>query len=89
VALAVCLPVMAGARRALPRLGSRLPLALIGALLFPIPLIGIPLLQPDPWIFVHPRLSLLLWMSIPYVIAGAVLGWLVSQRPAQPARVAS
>jgi hypothetical protein len=88
-AFAVYLPVMAGARRALPRLGSRLPLALIGALLFPIPLIGIPLLQPDPWIFVHPRLSLLLWMSIPYVIAGAVLGWLVSQRPAQPARVAS
>jgi hypothetical protein len=88
-AFAVYLPVMAGARRAIPRLGSRLPLALIGALLFPIPLIGIPLLQPDPWIFVLPRLSLLLWMSIPYVLAGAMLGWLLAGRPGQSAHAAS
>ncbi len=90
-AFAVYLPVMAVARRAIPRLGSRLPLAVIGALLFPIPLIGIPLLQPppSPWYFVLPRLSLLLWMSIPYVIAGAVLGWLVAGRPRDSARATS
>lgn len=86
-AFAVYLPVMIGARRVLPRLGARLPLAAIGAALFPIPLLGIPLLQPppSPWHFALPPPGMLLWMSFPYVIAGAVLGWLLAERPHQSA----
>ncbi len=91
-AIAVYLPVMIGARRALPRLATRLPLAIIGAVLFPIPLLGIPLLQPDspwPWHFYLPSPGVLLWMSFPYVVAGAVLGWLLAGRRHQSAGAAS
>jgi hypothetical protein len=90
-ALAVYLPVMAGARRALPRLDSRVSLAVIGAALFPIPLLGIPLLQPHPafpWSYLQ-QPALMLWTSVPYVLAGAVLGWLVAERPRESARATS
>lgn len=90
-ALAVYLPVLTGARRALPRLAGRVSLAVIGAALFPIPLFGIPLLQPHPafpWSYLQ-RPALMLWTSLPYVFAGAVLGWLVAQRPRESARASS
>ncbi len=91
IALVVYLPVMAGARRAAPRLGARLPLAAIGAALFPIPLIAVPLLQPDPafpWVYFQVPSLLLTWAG-PYIAGGAVLGWLVAERSRQPAAAAS
>jgi hypothetical protein len=87
-AFAVYLPVMAGARRALPRLSGKIPLAVIGAALFPLPLFGIPLLQPHPafpWSYLQSPV-LMLWTSVPYVLAGAVLGWLLAGRPRESAR---
>ncbi len=88
-ALAVYLPVISRMRRALPQVRARLPIAAVGAALFPIPLLGVPILHdslpiawpPSPWHFALPPAGLLPWMSIPYVVAGAVRGWMVADRP--------
>ena len=91
-ALAVYLPVMVAARRVAPRLAARLPLAILGGLLFPVPFLGIPLLQGSP--YAVGRLGLynpltLLWSSSTYIVAGAVMGWLLAERPRESAGAAS
>ena len=87
-ALAVYLPVMVVAGRVAPRLAARLPLAVLGGLLFPVPFLGIPLLQGSAYNV--GRLGLynpltLLWWSSSYILAGAVMGWLLAVRPHQSA----
>ena len=91
-ALAVYLPVMVVAGRVAPRLAARLPLAVLGGLLFPVPFLGIPLLQGSTYDL--GRLGLynpltLLWWSCSYIAAGGVMGWLLAERPRESAGATS
>lgn len=84
VSAAVYLPVLLGARRVVRDPRARLLLAILGAVLFPILLLGFPLLQGrlgSTWLFLLGNPGTLVLVSMPYVLAGATLGWLVAERP--------
>jgi hypothetical protein len=87
VSVAVYLPVLLGARRLIGGLRARPLLAILGAVLFPIPLLAFPLLQGrlgSTWLFLLHNPGTLLRVSLPYVLAGAVLGWLLAEPRAAP-----
>jgi hypothetical protein len=80
VSTGIYLPILTSTRRVVQR-RSRVTLAILGASLFPIPMLAVPLLQGrlevaaqmwsrDP--------VALLSVSLPYVPAGAMLGWLTA-----------
>jgi hypothetical protein len=80
VSTGIYLPILTSTRRVLPR-RSRVPLAILGASLFPVPMLAFPLLRGgleaaaqmlsrDP--------IALLFVALPYVLAGALLGWLTA-----------
>jgi hypothetical protein len=80
VSTGLYLPILTSTRRVLPR-RSRVLLAILGASLFPIPMLAFPLLRGgleaaarvlsrDP--------VALLSVALPYVLAGAMLGWLTA-----------
>jgi hypothetical protein len=75
------LPIILAARRIIQ---YRLPVAMIGAILFPIPLMGIEFLQGrGPW-YARILLQLPVWdfmvVALPYLLGGVVLGWLLGKR---------
>jgi hypothetical protein len=74
------LPVLLAAHRIIQR---RLPVAMIGAVLFPVPLMGIPFLQGRGALYASILLQLPVWefvaMALPYLLGGVVLGWLLSE----------
>ena len=90
VAVTVHLPVLLAAQRRIGASSTRPPLALLGALLFPIPLLGFQLFQghlisSSRFLAAHP--GTLALVALPYVIAGAVLGWLLAERRPSPGEV--
>lgn len=83
VGLVVYVPVLLGARRLVPH---RVMLALIGALLCPVPVLAFPALQGrfhTVWAYWLATPSSLMWSALPYLVGGAVLGWLLSARSRQ------
>ena len=80
VALVIYLPVLVLSRRALHR-RSRAPLAVVGAFLFPIPMLAFPLLQGRldaiTRLLLHDPVALAS-AAFPYLLAGALLGWLIA-----------
>jgi hypothetical protein len=80
VAVLIYLPILGSSRRVLhPR--SRAPLAVLGAFLFPIPMLALPLLQGrlEPMVRLFLRDPIVLAAAaIPYLVAGAMLGWLIA-----------
>lgn len=88
VSAAVYLPLLLGVKRVIH---MRPALALVGAMLFPIPLLTFPLLQgrlASMWTYWAQNPSILLWGSLPYVVAGAMLGWLLAGPPRRMLREA-
>jgi hypothetical protein len=91
----VYLPVLVGAQRVVSVRLRRPVLAMLGALLFPVPLLALPLLQgrlDSTLRFLAGDPGTLMFVSLPYVLSGAVLGWLLAQsreREAHPAVIAS
>ena len=86
VSIAIYLPVLLTTGRALGTFRTRLPLAFVGAMLFPIPLLVFPFLQGrlgSTWLFLAQNPGTILWVSLPYVVAGAVLGWWMAERSRQ------
>jgi hypothetical protein len=86
----IYLPVLLAARRIIQ---YRLPIAMIGAIMFPIPLMGIPFLQGrGPW-YARILLQLPVWefiaMALPYLLCGVVLGWLLGKRHHEQAQAYS
>jgi len=80
VCLLVHVPILVGARHLMPQ---RVSLTLIGALLCPIPLLAFPALQGRPltlWTYWLQHPTSLVWGALPYLVGGAVLGWLVATR---------
>lgn len=80
VSLVVYVPILLGARRLVPQ---RVMLALIGALLCPIPVLAFPALQGRfhaVWAYWLATPSSLVWSAFPYAVGGAVLGWLLAAR---------
>jgi hypothetical protein len=56
--------------------------ALLGGLLFPVPLLAFPLLQgrfDSAWTVWSRTPSALAWSAVPYLVAGALLGWLLAE----------
>ena len=83
VAVTVHLPVLLAAQRRIGASSTRPSLALLGALLFPVPLLGFQLFQGhliSSWRFFAAHPGTLALVALPYVIAGAVLGWLLAER---------
>jgi hypothetical protein len=80
VSVAIYLPILGSARLVFHQ-WSRAPFAIMGAFLFPIPLLAFPLLQ-GRFEAVGQRLLhdpvALTPTAFPHVIAGAVLGWLIA-----------
>lgn len=70
----------------------RLPMAVVGAALFPIPLLGLPFLQGRGSSYARwlSGLSALEFVvnALPYVLAGAALGWLLATRRPEQMRSA-
>jgi hypothetical protein len=90
VSVAVYLPVLLGVGRVIRNQRARLLLAVFGAALFPVPLLSFPLLQGrfgSTWLFLLGHPQTLLLTSLPYVLAGALLGWLLAEhsRPVEGA----
>lgn len=87
VSLLVYVPVLLGARRLVPH---GVMLALIGALLCPVPVLAFPALQGrfhTVWAYWLATPSSLMWSALPYLVGGAVLGWLLaapSRQAVQP-----
>jgi hypothetical protein len=81
------LPALLAARRVIH---YRLPVAMIGALLFPIPLMGIPFLQGRGRSYARMLFQLPGWeilaVALPYLLGGVVLGWLLAKRQREQAR---
>ncbi|HEY2433146.1 MAG TPA: hypothetical protein VGI12_10780 [Vicinamibacterales bacterium] len=80
VSAVVYLPILVSSRRLFdPR--SRVPLAVVGAFLFPVPMLAFPLLQgrlePVGRLLLRDPVTLVS-TAFPYVIAGAILGWLIA-----------
>lgn len=79
VASVLYVPVLVVASRLIR---VRLPIAVMGAALFPIPMLGIPFLQGRVafyarWLSRLPALDLIV-VALPFVLGGAVLGWMVA-----------
>ena len=95
VSIVVYLPVLLGAQRVVPVPLRRTVLTMLGALLFPVPLLALPFLQgrlDSTLRFLAGDPGALMFVCLPYVLAGAVLGWLLAQgrvREAQPAVIVS
>ncbi len=74
------LPALLAVRRVIR---YRLPIALTGAILFPIPLMGIPFLQGRGLSYAKTFLQLPVWeflaVALPYLLGGIVLGWLLAK----------
>jgi hypothetical protein len=92
--LVVYVPVLGSIKRVVPHVAARLPLALIGAILFPIPVLARDAFLGDGrflsgWNYWLQHPSNVLWESLPYLVAGAVLGWLLAARPQHAEVVAS
>lgn len=82
VALVVYLPVLAGLQRLLSGLKSKSALAFVGAILFPVPVLARCLATGSfqiTWEYWTRHPVTLLWISLPYVLAGAMLGWLLAE----------
>ncbi len=90
VSLTLYLPVLLTVRRFIHH---RLLIAMMGAVLFPIPMMGLPFLQGrltshvSVWFRSPPQTFLL--AALPYALGGAVLGWLLSRRQPEQAPVKS
>jgi hypothetical protein len=80
VSVVIYVPILASSQRLLPH-RSRASHAVLGAFLFPVPMLAFPLLQGrleifgrhlmrDPLVFVA--------TALPYIVAGALLGWLLA-----------
>jgi hypothetical protein len=95
VSIVVYLPVLLGAQRVVSARLRRPVLTMLGALLFPVPLLALPFLQgklDSTLRFLAGDPGTLMFVSLPYVLSGAVLGWLLAQsreREAHPAVVVS
>jgi hypothetical protein len=95
VSIVVYLPVLLGVQRVVSVPLRRTVLTMLGALLFPVPLLVLPFLQgrlDSTLRFLAGDPGALMFVCLPYVLAGAVLGWLLAQgrvRAAQPAVIAS
>jgi hypothetical protein len=80
VSVVIYLPILVLSRRALHQ-RPRAPLAVLGAFLFPIPMLAFPLLQGRlegvARLLLHDPVALT-WTALPYVLAGATLGWLIA-----------
>ena len=80
VPVVIYLPILVSSRRVLDQ-RTRVPLALLGAVLFPIPMLAFPFLQGRlesiARLLLHDPVALAL-TALPYVIAGATLGWLIA-----------
>jgi hypothetical protein len=61
----------------------RVTVAMIGAILFPIPLMGIPFLQGRGPSYARMLFQLPVWeflaVALPYLLGGVVLGWLLAK----------
>jgi MFS family permease len=83
VSVVIYLPILVSSRRVLPQ-RTRVPLAVFGASLFPIPMLAFPLLQGRleeiAQLLLREPLAFAL-TAIPYVLAGAMLGWLIAAPP--------
>jgi hypothetical protein len=80
VALLVYLPLLLGARRFLQRPAA---VALLGGLLFPVPLLAFPALQgrfESAWAVWSRTPVTAAWNALPYLAAGALLGWLLAEQ---------
>lgn len=86
----VYLPLLLTARRVIR---VRLPVVVIGAVLFPIPMLGVPYLQGRGPAYAKMLFGLpvseFLKIALPFVLGGAVLGWLLATRRPEDARLAS
>lgn len=83
VVTAVYLPVLLGVRRVASLATARALLTVLGACLFPVPLLGLPFLQgrlTSTWQFLVAHPHTLATSAVPYVIAGAFLGWVLAGR---------
>jgi hypothetical protein len=84
----VHLPILLGARQ---RLTGRASLALVGAMLFPVPMLGFAFLQgrlASTWAYWLREPTALIANILPFAVAGAVLGWVIAARPPQATTVA-
>jgi hypothetical protein len=84
VSVAVYLPALLGIKRFVRGLAARLVLPVIGGLLFPVPLLGLPLLQGrlgTTWDFLVHHPGTMATVGSPYALAGAVLGLLLAVAP--------
>ncbi len=84
---AVHLPILLGTRRLLR---GRTSLALLGAILCPVPMLGFPFLQgrlAETWAFWLREPTMLAAAILPFAVAGAVLGWVLATRPSQAATI--
>lgn len=89
VAIVVYLPLLLSVKRLI---NVRPALALVGAMLFPIPLLAFPLLQgrlARVWPYWVQNPDILFWGTLPYVVAGATLGWLLAEPSRRAMREAS
>ena len=81
VSVAVYLPVLLGVGHIVRHQRARPLLALLGAALFPVPLLILPVLQgrfESAWVYLLGHPQVLFQTSLPYVLAGALLGWLLA-----------
>ena len=89
VASVLYLPILLVARRVIH---GRLPVAVIGAVLFPLPMFGVPFLQgrgPSAAKLVSALPSTeFLAVALPYVLGGAAIGWLLAGRHPEQERTA-
>ena len=83
VSLVVYVPVLLGARRLVPQ---TVMLAFVGALLCPVPVLAFAALQgrfQSSWTHWLQTPSSLAWSALPYLVGGAVLGWLLAAQSRQ------
>lgn len=80
VSVLIYLPILASSRRVLHQ-QARATLAVLGAVLFPIPMLAFPFLQGRletvARLLLQDHVALVL-TALPYVLAGATLGWLIA-----------
>ncbi len=86
VSVAVYVPVFLGVRRVVRTPSARPLLAVLGAAMFPLPLLSFPVLQGravPAVLFLLGHSQVVLLMSLPYVLSGALLGWFLAG-PSRP-----
>jgi hypothetical protein len=92
ISVAVYMPLLLAVRRGVQAMRARVVLSMLGAALFPLPMLAVPFLQGQlaatcGYLLRNP--GTLLWVSAPYVVAGALLGWLLADRPGAIGQVAA